>query len=125
MPNIQIDYSPNLSDVVASTRLADVIHQATVDCNVFPTWGIRTFARAAEHSRVGDGKPGNGFIQIMIRIAPGRDVATRQRVAKALFEAVVAVLEPTFQQRSLGLQLEVQEFDPPLVLNRTNLNASG
>ncbi len=122
MPNIQIDYSANLDDVVQATRLVDVLHQAAVDTGEFPIWGIRSFARAHAQARVADGRPERGFIQIMVRIAPGRDLPKRQQIAQRLFDAIEQPLAPFFAVRTFGCQLEVQEFDAAVTLNRTTLN---
>lgn len=119
MPHIVIDYSANLDEVIASIRLVEVIHQAAIDTRAFPTWGIRTYARATEQFRVA-GDDAAGFIQISIRIAPGRDLPTKQRIARELFDAITKPLEPIFRERRLGCQLEIQEYDPDVTLKRNN-----
>lgn len=121
MPNIQIDFTANLAAVMDEADLVNVLHGAAVGTGVFPTWGIRTFATAAEAYAVADRTPGNGFVQVIVRIAPGRDTAVRQRVAATLFDAMSRALEPLLAGRRFGWQLEVQEFDDRFTLSRTNL----
>jgi 5-carboxymethyl-2-hydroxymuconate isomerase len=121
MPNIQIDYTANLDDVVARADLVRALRGATVATEVFPTWGIRVFAVPIAACAVADGAADNGFIQVMVRIAPGRDVATRQRVAAALFDAMSSALAPFQAGRRFGWQLEICEFDSRFTLSRTNL----
>ena len=121
MPHISIEYTPNLADEVRQAGLVDAVHQAAADTQVFPLWGIRTLARPAELSRVAHGDPAVGFIQVTVRIAPGRDLATRQRVTQALFEAVLQQMAPVRAQRELGIQLEVTEFDQAVCLHWNNL----
>jgi 5-carboxymethyl-2-hydroxymuconate isomerase len=122
MPNISIDYTPNALDQAAVDALVAALHQAALDLAVFPTWGIRTMAQPATAFRVARGDAGMGFVQVMVRIAPGRDLALRQRIAKALFDAASQVLDPLFARQPLGLQLEVQEFDASVTLNRNTLD---
>jgi 5-carboxymethyl-2-hydroxymuconate isomerase len=121
MPHITIEYTPNLAAEVRQTDLINAVHQAAVDTKVFPLWGIRTLARPAESSRVAHGDPVVGFIQITLRIAPGRDLATRQRVTQVLFDAVLRQTAQVREQRELGIQLEVTEFDQDVCLNWNNL----
>lgn len=122
MPHITIEYTPNLVDEVRQTDLVSAVHQAAADTKVFPLWGIRTLARPAELSRVAHGDPAVGFLQITARIAPGRDLATRQRVTQALFDAVLKQMAQVQAQRELGIQLEVTEFDQDVCLHWNNLN---
>lgn len=121
MPHIQIDYTANLADAVIGGRLVDRVHQAAVDSGIFPVWGIRTLARALNDYRVGNGEAGNGFVNVTVRIAPGRDLALRQRIRQELFGAVLAAMAPLFQNHRLGCQLEVTEFDADVSIYQNNL----
>lgn len=121
MPHIQIDYSANLADAVIDGRLVDRVHQAAVDSGIFPVWGIRTFARALNDYRVGNAQAGNGFVNITVRIAPGRSLELRQCITQELFGSVLAVMEPLFAQHRLGCQFEVTEFDAAVSVYQNNL----
>jgi 5-carboxymethyl-2-hydroxymuconate isomerase len=121
MPHIQIDYSANLADAVIDGRLVDKVHQAAIDSGIFPVWGIRTFARSLSDYRVGNGQAGNGFVNVSVRIAPGRHLELRQRITQELFGAMLAAMGPLFAQHRLGCQLEVTEFDAAVSVYQNNL----
>lgn len=121
MPHIQIEFSANLETAVADARLVDAIHQAAVDSGIFPVWGIRTFARALTQYRVGNGEAGNGFVNVTVRVAPGRNLALRQRITRELFGAVLQAMDPLFKSHRLGCQLEVTEFDAEVSIYKNNL----
>ncbi len=121
MPHITIDYTPNLADDIRQADLVNAVHQAADATKVFPLWGIRTLARAADMATVAHGDPAVGFIQITARIAPGRDLATRQRVTKALFDAALACMAAVRARRELGIQLEVTEYNQDVCLHWNNL----
>ena len=121
MPHILIDYTANLQALVDERELVDTLHRAAVQSGIFPVWGIRTFARPVPHCRVGNGDPANGFIQVVVRIGPGRDLPLRQRIAALLFDALLAAAGDSFEGRRLACQLEVMEFDPALTLFQNNL----
>lgn len=124
MPHIDIEYSSNLEQVVDAARLLDVVHQTTLDSGAFPRWGVRTFAKVVERFRIGEGERDSGFIRIIVRISPGRDLATRQTLARTLFEAVCGPLEQLFEAHRLGFQLEIQEFEAAMSLSQYQLGDS-
>ena len=124
MPHIQIDYTANLADAVIEARLVDRVHQAAVDSGIFPVWGIRTFAQAMSECRVGNGEAGNGFVNVTVRIAPGRSLTLRQRIRQELFDAMLQAMGPLFEHHRLGCQLEVTEFDAEVSVYHNNLAAT-
>jgi 5-carboxymethyl-2-hydroxymuconate isomerase len=73
---------------------------------------------------VGNGDAGNGFVHVMVRIAPGRSDELRRRITTELFAALERVMAPLMQQQRLGLQLEVAEFDAGMTTYRNNLASS-
>lgn len=121
MPHIQIDYTANLADAVKDGRLVDRVHQAAIDTGIFPVWGIRTFGRVLSDYRVGNAQADNGFVNVTVRIAPGRDLALRQRIRQALFDAMLQAMGPLFAYHRLGCQLEVTEFDAEVSIYQNNL----
>lgn len=125
MPHIQIDYTANLTDAARDGRLVDKVHQAAVDTGIFPVWGIRTLGRALSDYQVGNGEAGNGFVNVTVRIAPGRDLALRQQIRTALFDAVLQAVGPLFEHHRLGCQLEVTEFDADTSIYQNNLASTG
>lgn len=122
MPHITIDYTANLREDLAACGLVDALHQAAIDIGAFPLWGIRTLAQPVEDFRVAGGQPDNGFIKVVVRIAPGRDLATRQRITQTLFDMAVQRLAPVYARRPLGFQLELTEFDADLCLQKIHLD---
>ncbi|CAN5142239.1 5-carboxymethyl-2-hydroxymuconate Delta-isomerase [soil metagenome] len=124
MPHIQIDYTASLADAVTEGRLVDRVHQAAVDSGIFPVWGIRTFAQAMGEYRVGNGEAGNGFVNVTVRIAPGRSLALHQRIRQELFGAVLAAMGPLFEHHRLGCQLEITEFHAEASVYQNNLAAT-
>lgn len=121
MPHVQIECTANLEEAVQDQRLLELVHQAVLGTGHFPRWGVRTFARAVERFCVAEDVADAAFIQVVVRISPGRDLVTRQAIGRSIFEAVCAPLQQLFAQRRLGIQVEVQEFDPALSHSRFEL----
>ncbi len=114
MPHITVESSAGLD----AAPLLDALHAAALALGCFPVGGVRTFAFPAMASHVGDRAPGNGFVQVHVRIAPGRDAALRRRIADALFAAAEGAMEAALRNGRVALQLEVSEFDPAMTRSR-------
>lgn len=118
MPHITLEFSQGVDEVVAVPEVVDAVHRAALDSGVFPVGGIRTLARISPYSRVFDGAAENGFIQINVRIAPGRSLELRQKLARDLLAAAEAGAGALFARGPAGIQLEITEFDPQMSVRR-------
>ena len=114
MPHIAIDYSSNLANDLQPLDLPRKLHEAAQAMGVFPINGLRTFARAIDQYHVGAGSQGEAFINIQVRIAPGRPEELRQRIVDTLFATAEQTLAELIARRPVGLQLEITEFDRSL-----------
>lgn len=114
MPHIAIDYTANLTDDLYPLELPRKLHEAAISLAVFPLNGLRTFARAIDQHHVGADTRNEGFINIQIRIAPGRPEELRQRIVDTLFATAEQTLAALIDKRPVGLQLEITELDRSL-----------
>ena len=76
---------------------------------VFPTGGTRVLAYPAAHSAVADGQRDYNFIYMNVRMAKGRSAAVHQAVGDTLVAAAKAMLAPVFEQRYIGMTVQVDE----------------
>lgn len=115
MPHLVMLYTPVLdreSDMTALCRsMADTMVAARDEAGqpVFPTGGVRVFAYPAAHSAVADGKRDYAFIYLNLRMARGRSAEVKQQVGESLTAAARAHFAPLFEQRLLGLTLQIDE----------------
>ncbi len=115
MPHLVILYTPNLdpeANLSALCRtLADTMLQVRDEAGkqVFPTGGARVLAYPAAHYAVADGQGDYGFIYMNLRMGTGRSDAVKQRAGDAILAAARAHLAPLFDQRPLGLTVQVDE----------------
>jgi 5-carboxymethyl-2-hydroxymuconate isomerase len=122
MPHLMIEYSGNLEDDFDVATLLKDLHGAALATGVFPIGGLRSRLVPRAQYRIGDGHPDNRFIHVQARIGAGRDVATRERVADALFDALKAATAMVFERHALGLTLEIVEIDPAGARKHNNLH---
>jgi 5-carboxymethyl-2-hydroxymuconate isomerase len=122
MPHITIECSANVREIVDLDELVRRVHATALETGVFSVGGLRT--RVAERAiyRIADGDPANAFVHVALRVGHGRDLATKQRAAEAIFATVCDVLQPAFEATPLGISLDVQEIDPELSFKQNNLH---
>ncbi|MCK3777872.1 5-carboxymethyl-2-hydroxymuconate Delta-isomerase [Ensifer sesbaniae] len=112
MPHIIIDYSRGAGEHVAMDRLTQTVHRCVRDGGLVKPSAVRTLAREATYSCVGDEHVDNHFIQIILRVAPGRTAETKQKLLTAVLEAARAIASPALEAGRLGLRADLYESDP-------------
>ena len=121
MPHVIIEYSRGAGDRVPMDRLTAAVHRSIRDGGVVEPKAVRTLAREADFSCVGDEHPQSQFIQIVIRVAPGRALETKQRLVMIVFEAARAIAAPALAEGRLGLRVDLYESDPALACQESTL----
>ncbi|KQU38414.1 MULTISPECIES: 5-carboxymethyl-2-hydroxymuconate Delta-isomerase [unclassified Rhodococcus (in: high G+C Gram-positive bacteria)] len=116
MPHIAIEYTANLVDSLDVPTLVDALHSTAQRSEVFPHWGIRTFASTVDMFRIADDAVGgaNGYVHVRVKIAGGRDEETTRRIVDELYASLSTALTDLCTARPVGFQLEVFEFDPAI-----------
>lgn len=122
MPHITVEYSANLENDIDIRSLVHSIHLATLASGVFEIGAVRTRAQRRDVFEIADGAADNGFVHIDVNMAPGRDVAARQRVAGAIMAVVREATMTVFARSGLALSVEVREIDNSAALRLNNLH---
>ena len=113
MPHLVILCTPNVAadtDMNALCRtLCDTLLAQRDDAGkqVFPTGGTRVLAYPAAHYAVADGKGDYAFVYLNLRMGKGRSEATQQRAGEALLACTRAHFAPIFEQRPIGITLQI------------------
>jgi 5-carboxymethyl-2-hydroxymuconate isomerase len=123
MPHITVEYSANLESNVDPHRLISAVHEAALATGIFELGAVRTRAERRDVYAVADRDPDNAFVAVYARIAPGRDVETRRRLARALLEGIEATVADLCAQRGLAISVEILEIDDTAALRKNNLHA--
>jgi len=101
--------------------LVKVLHETAAGIEALPIGGLRTRAVARQHYRIADGHPDNTFINVFLRIAPGRSFDVRKAAGEELFQALCEYLEPIYSSSPLAISYEIQELDADLRWKKSNL----
>jgi 5-carboxymethyl-2-hydroxymuconate isomerase len=121
MPHIIIDYSRGASEAVDITALARAVHRSVRDGGLVKPAVVRTLAREATVSFVADEHPENHFIQIIMRIAPGRDAEPKKHLLEAAFKSALKVADRALAEGRVGLRADLYESDPEFAFSASSI----
>jgi 5-carboxymethyl-2-hydroxymuconate isomerase len=122
VPHLIVEYSANIEDRIDLDGLLDALHVRAIESGIFPAGGIRVRAFRAEHYRVADCHPDNGYVHVTAIVGHGRPLDVRERVSRELFELITEHLQSLFDSSPLAISFNMQEFHPVLNLKRNNLH---
>jgi 5-carboxymethyl-2-hydroxymuconate isomerase len=122
MPHFTIEYSANLDKRVDMGAVVELVRKAAVETGIFPLGGIRVRAVRCEHYAIADGTSYFGFLDMVLRLGEGRDLATRKKAGEHIFRALSAYLDPVFAGSKFALSFDMQINDKETSWKRNNIH---
>ena len=122
MPHFTIEYSANLDGRIDMGKVVEVVRKAATETGIFPLGGIRVRAIRCEHYAIADGKPAYGFLDMVLRLGEGRDLATRKAAGEHIFRVLSQHLDPVFAQIKFALSFDMQINDKETSWKRNNIH---
>jgi len=122
MPHFTIEYSANLDKQLDMAAVVEVVRKAAVETGMFPLGGIRVRALRCEHYAIADGNPQHGFLDMVLRLGEGRDLAARKKAGEHIFKALSAHLDPVFAVSKFALSFDMQINDKETSWKRNNIH---
>jgi 5-carboxymethyl-2-hydroxymuconate isomerase len=122
VPHFTIEYSADLDKRVDMGKIVEIVRQAAVETGIFPLGGIRVRAIKCEHYAIADGNPKLSFLDMVLRLGEGRDLATRKKAGEHIFKALSAYLDPIFAQSKFALSFDMQINDKETSWKRNNIH---
>jgi 5-carboxymethyl-2-hydroxymuconate isomerase len=122
MPHFTIEYSANLESRLDIGQVVEVVRRAAVETGIFPLGGIRVRAIRCEHYSIADGRPHFGFLDMVLRLGEGRDLAIRKKAGEHIFQALSDHLDPVFAQSQFALSFDMQINDRQTSWKRNNIH---
>ncbi|BBC01609.1 MULTISPECIES: 5-carboxymethyl-2-hydroxymuconate Delta-isomerase [Bradyrhizobium] len=122
MPHFTLEYSANLDDLVDMGAAVELVRRAAVETGIFPLGGIRVRAVRCEHYAIADGRENYGFLDMVLRLGEGRDLATRKKAGEHIFKALSAHLDPVFANSKFALSFDMQINDKETSWRRNNIH---
>ncbi len=122
MPHFTIEYSANLDKRLDMAAVVEVVRKAAIETGIFPLGGIRVRALRCEHYAIADGNPQHGFLDMVLRLGEGRDLAARKKAGEHVFKALSAHLDPVFASSKFALSFDMQINDKETSWKRNNIH---
>ena len=122
MPHFTIEYSANLNTRVDMGAVVELVRKVAVETDIFPLGGIRVRAIKCEHYAIADGRNSYGFLDMVLRLGEGRDLATRKTAGEHVFKALSAYLDPVFKETTFALSFDMQINDKETSWKRNNIH---
>lgn len=122
MPHFTIQYSAGLDAHLDMSDLVELVRREAVATGIFPLGGIRVRAIPCPHVAIADGANDLHFLDMVLRIGEGRDLATRQQAGARIFEALSKHLDPIFRDYGFALSFDIQINDPATSWKRNNIH---
>jgi 5-carboxymethyl-2-hydroxymuconate isomerase len=122
MPHFTIEYSANLDGRLDMGKVVEVVRKAAVETGIFPLGGIRVRAIACEHYAIADGGGDYSFLDMVLRLGEGRDIATRKAAGEHIFRALSQHLDPVFSASKFALSFDMQINDKETSWKRNNIH---
>ena len=122
MPHFTLEYSANLDARLDMAEVCEIVRKAASETGIFPIGGIRVRAIRCEHYAIADGKPGYGFLAMLLRLGEGRDLAARKTAGEHVFKALSTHLDPVFADSKFALSFDMQINDAATSWKRNNIH---
>jgi 5-carboxymethyl-2-hydroxymuconate isomerase len=122
MPHFTIEYSASLDALIDMGKVVEVVRKAAVETGIFPLGGIRVRAIRCEHYAIADGSGSFGFLDMVLRLGEGRDLATRKQAGEHIFKALSSCLDPVFGASKFALSFDMQINDKETGWKRNNIH---
>jgi 5-carboxymethyl-2-hydroxymuconate isomerase len=122
MPHFTLEYSANLDARIDIGAACEVVRKAAVETGIFPLGGIRVRAIACRHFAIADGRHGLGFLDMVLRLGEGRDLAARKQAGEHIFKALSDYLDPVFRDDSFALSFDMQVNDKETSWKRNSIH---
>ncbi len=123
MPHFTIEYSADLDVHLDIGAAVECVRKAAVETGIFPLGGIRVRAIPCKHVGIADGRAGLYFLDMVLRLGEGRDLAARQTAGAHIFAALSDHLEPLFLAGTkLALSFDMQINDAATSWKRNTIH---
>jgi 5-carboxymethyl-2-hydroxymuconate isomerase len=122
VPHFTLEYSANLDDRVDIAEVVEIVRKAAVETGIFPLGGIRVRAVRCEHYAIADGRGEFGFLDMVLRLGEGRDLAARKKAGDHIFKVFSAYLDPVFAASKFALSFDMQINDKETSWKRNNIH---
>jgi len=121
MPHLIVEHSSNLSQSHDMAALAQQLSNDVAETGIFPLAGIRVRMHPIDTYAMADGHVDNAFIAVIMRIGAGRDLETRQRGGKAVFDCLCDHFADELEAGFMAVSVDIEINDADMSWKRNGV----
>jgi len=121
MPHIVIECSKGAGRRIDMPALVKAVHRTIRESGAVKPNAVRTFAREATYSLVANEDPDNQFVQIILRIAPGRTAGEMRPILQLVYDAAEGLARPALDEGRCALRADLIQADPDFAIQENTL----
>ena len=110
MPHLILEYSSNITEKDNFLGLFQQIHNLLAEKINANISACKSRAQVRDIYYIADGKPQNAFIHLTLKIMPGRDEQTINKLAASLMSLLQKHFAKSLQSHNLKISLEIAEL---------------
>lgn len=123
MPHLTLEYSDNVD--LEAQPLLKRLHEELAATGAIDMKGLKSRAIRRTQYRIADGYAGYAFAHLNILLKGGRDLETRQEIARRAMAVLEEAFGHYFDEGYISLSVDVKEMQPGLAITRHNIPAEG
>ncbi|MCP4186342.1 MAG: 5-carboxymethyl-2-hydroxymuconate Delta-isomerase [Gammaproteobacteria bacterium] len=112
MPNILLEFTPNVLDPVDFKELFYEIHKILHEQGGIKLDSCKSRVSAVEHYHIGDGHPSNAFVQLTIALIAGRSAEVKQRIGNTCLAQLKLSYAKSMARLDLQITVEIVDIKP-------------
>ena len=110
MPNIVLEYSSNVSEVIDFADLFAAIHKVMHEVGSINLDNCKSRAVEIGKFHIGDGHPSNAFVQLSVAFLAGRSNKTKQQIGNACLVQLKQFYEKSMARLDLQITVEIADI---------------
>lgn len=111
MPTIHFEYTDNLKIADGLKPFLNEVHNLLVQIIKTDLPTCRSLIACFDDYVVGDGNPDNAFIQLTIKMLPGRSSDVKRKLGNMLFERIQTTFEKEITRLKTQVRVYLQDTD--------------
>jgi 5-carboxymethyl-2-hydroxymuconate isomerase len=123
MPHLTLEHSDNIE--FEAQPLLKRLHEELAATGAINLKGLKSRAIKRTEYRIADGYDGYAFVHLNILLKGGRDIETRQEIARRAMAVLEEAFGHYFDDGYISLSVDMKEMEPGLAITRHNIPPEG
>ncbi len=113
MPQINLEYTVNISQDITARDIFPKIHQILGDVASIPQSNCKSRLHRVDDFHIADGDPKNAFVHLEIRFIEGRSPEIKTKIGQQCLEQLQAYFAESTSSLNLQITVEILDIHKP------------